>query len=152
MIDEHPRHTTVDAVLAEAQAAIPRFTPSEARAALATGAVLVDIRPLEQRERDGLVPGAAIVDRNVLEWRLDPGSEWRIPELARRDVPVILICNEGYQTSLAALPLRRFGVDAGDVIGGVQAWIEAGLPLLSASPTSGPTADRGAPRSARSGR
>jgi rhodanese-related sulfurtransferase len=129
VIDSEVRHPTIEAVLAEAQAAIPRFTPREARAAVAAGAVLVDIRPLEQRRRDGLVPGAATVDRNVLEWRLDPASDWRIPELARRDVPVILVCNEGYQTSLAALTLRRLGVDAGDVIGGVQAWKEEGLPL-----------------------
>jgi rhodanese-related sulfurtransferase len=127
--DPRVRHPTVEEILAEAQAAIPRFTPTETRAAVAAGAVLIDIRPLEQRQRDGLVPGAAVVERNVLEWRLDPASEWRVPALARRDVPVILICNEGYQTSLAALTLRRFGLDAGDVIGGVQAWKEEGLPL-----------------------
>ncbi len=121
--------TTVEAALAEARAAIPRFTPAEARAAAADGAILVDIRPLEQRRRDGLVPGATVVDRNVLEWRLDPDGEHREPELARRDVPVILICNEGYQTSLAAVAIRRFDVNAGDVIGGVQGWIEEGLPL-----------------------
>jgi rhodanese-related sulfurtransferase len=118
----HPSRTTIDEVLAEAQAAIPRFTPREAVAAAERGALLVDIRPVEQRVRDGLVPGAAIVQRNVLEWRLDPGSEWRDPRLAHRDRPVILICDEGYQSSLAAAALRRFGVDAGDVIGGVQAW------------------------------
>jgi rhodanese-related sulfurtransferase len=122
-------HPSIEDVLAEAQAAIPRYTPSQARDAAADGAILVDVRPLEQRRRDGLVPGAAVVDRNVLEWRLDPASRWRIPELARRDVPVILICDEGYQTSLAAVVLRRLGVDAGDVIGGVQGWIEAGLPV-----------------------
>jgi rhodanese-related sulfurtransferase len=122
-------HPSIEELLAEVQAAIPRYTPAAARAAVAEGAVLVDIRPLEQRERDGLVPGAAIVDRNVLEWRLDPASAWRVPDLARRDVPVILICNEGYQSSLAAQTLRRLGVDAGDVIGGAQRWREEGLPL-----------------------
>ncbi len=132
MSDPQVRHPTVEEVLAEAQAVIPRFTPAEARDAVAAGAILVDIRPLEQRLRDGLVPGATVVERNVLEWRLDPASEWRVPNLARRDVPVILICNEGYQTSLAALTLRRLGVDAGDVVGGVQAWKEAGLPLSPA--------------------
>jgi rhodanese-related sulfurtransferase len=106
-------HPSIEDVLAEAQAAIPRYTPSQARDAAADGAILVDVRPLEQRRRDGL----------------DPASRWRIPELARRDVPVILICDEGYQTSLAAVVLRRLGVDAGDVIGGVQGWIEAGLPV-----------------------
>lgn len=134
MNNRHLRDSTVEELLAEAQAAIPRFTPAEARAAVADGAILVDIRPLEQRLRDGLVPGATVVERNVLEWRLDPASEWRIPALARRDVPVILICNEGYQTSLAALTLRRFGVDAGDVIGGVQAWKEEGLPVARRDP------------------
>lgn len=123
------RTTTIDEVLADARAAIPRFTPEEAVAAVERGAILVDIRPVEQRRRDGLVPGAAVVQRNVLEWRLDPGSEWRDPRLAHRDRPVIVICDEGYQSSLAAAGLRRFGVDAGDVIGGVQAWKEAGRPL-----------------------
>jgi rhodanese-related sulfurtransferase len=122
-------HTTVDDALAAARAAIPRLTPAEAQAAVARGAILVDIRPEEQRRRNGLVPGAVVVDRNVLEWRLDPSSEHRDPRLARRDKPVILICNEGYQTSLAAAAMRRFGLDAGDVIGGVQGWKEAGLAL-----------------------
>jgi rhodanese-related sulfurtransferase len=126
-------HPTIEDLLAEVQATIPRFTPREARAAAEEGAILVDIRPIEQRERDGLVPGAAVVDRNVLEWRLDPASEWRIPDLARRDVPVILICNEGYQSSLAAQTLRRLGLDAGDVVGGVQSWKLEALPLSTRS-------------------
>ncbi|HVX32713.1 MAG TPA: rhodanese-like domain-containing protein [Solirubrobacterales bacterium] len=157
MSDPHGLHPTIEELLAEAQAAIRRFGPADARAAVAAGAVLVDIRPVEQRERDGLVPGAAIVDRNVLEWRLDPASPWRVPHLARRDVPVILICNEGYQSSLAAHTLRRLGLDAGDVVGGVQAWREDGLPLarggdpqaespggtsMSARPKRGPRAGR----------
>jgi rhodanese-related sulfurtransferase len=130
--------TTIDDLLAEAQGSIPRFTPREAAAAAVDGAILVDIRPVEQRRRDGSVPGATVVQRNVLEWRLDPGSEWRDPRLTRRDVAVILICDEGYQSSLAAATLRRFGVDAGDVIGGAQGWIEEGLalePLRTASPS-----------------
>ena len=122
---------TIDELLAEAQAAIPRFTPGEAEAAAAHGAILVDIRPIEQRFRDGLVPGAIVVSRNVLEWRLDPSSTYRDPRLARRDTPVILICDEGYQSSLAAATLRRLGVDAGDVVGGVQAWKADGLELRS---------------------
>jgi rhodanese-related sulfurtransferase len=121
--------TNVEELLAEARASIRRFAPREARAAAAEGAILVDIRPVEQRRRDGSVPGAVVVQRNVLEWRLDPESEWRDPRLARRDVPVILICDEGCQTILAAATVRRFGIDAGDVIGGVQGWIEAGLEL-----------------------
>jgi rhodanese-related sulfurtransferase len=120
---------TIDELLAEAQAAIPRFTPAEAQAAAARGAILVDIRPIEQRFRDGMVPEAILVARNVLEWRLDPSSPYRDPRLSHRDRPVILICDEGYQSSLAALTLRRFGVDAGDVIGGVQQWKAEGLDL-----------------------
>ncbi|HET9163426.1 MAG TPA: rhodanese-like domain-containing protein [Solirubrobacterales bacterium] len=120
---------TIDQVLAAARAEIERLTPREALDATGQGAVLVDMRPVEQRRRDGLVPGARVVDRNVLEWRLDPASEHRIPDLARRDHQVILICDEGYQSSLAAATLCRFGLDAADVIGGVQLWREEGLPL-----------------------
>jgi rhodanese-related sulfurtransferase len=120
---------TIDQVLAAARAEIERLTPRETVTAIGDGAVLVDIRPSEQRRRDGLVPGARTIDRNVLEWRLDPASEYRIPDLARRERQVILICDEGYQSSLAAATLRRFGLDAADVIGGVQLWREEGLPL-----------------------
>jgi len=121
--------TTVEELLAEAQAEIDRLSPAEAREAAQNGALLIDIRPLEQRQRDGLVPGATIVERNVLEWRLDPDGEHRNPELARRDRRILLICDEGYQSSLAAATLRRFGLDSCDVIGGVQEWMAAGLPL-----------------------
>jgi rhodanese-related sulfurtransferase len=120
---------TIDQVLAEARAEIERLTPAETVAAMRRGAIVVDIRPSEQRRQDGLVPGARVVDRNVLEWRLDPRSEWRLPALARRDRLVILVCNEGYQSTLAAATLRRFGLDAADVIGGVQLWRAEGLPL-----------------------
>jgi rhodanese-related sulfurtransferase len=128
--------TTVEELLAEARAGIDRLSPAEAREAAWDGALLIDIRPLEQRQRDGLVPGAAVVDRNVLEWRLDPDGEHRNPDLARRDRRIILICDEGYQSSLAAVTLRRFGLDSCDVIGGVQDWMAAGLPL---EPTSAPS-------------
>lgn len=96
---------------------------------MAAGALIVDIRPSEQRERDGEVPGAHVIPRNVLEWRLDPACEHRDDKLARTDGAVIVVCDEGYQSSLAAATLRRFGVDATDVIGGVQAWREEGLPM-----------------------
>jgi rhodanese-related sulfurtransferase len=119
----------VEGLLAEARVEIGRLTPGEALAALRRGVALVDMRPSEQRRRDGLVPGARVIERNVLEWRLDPGSEYRVPHLARRDRRVVLICNEGYQSSLAAATLRRFGLDVADVIGGVQLWREEGLPL-----------------------
>lgn len=129
---------TIEAVLLAARAGIERLTPGEALAAMRRGAVLVDIRPGEQRGRDGLVPGAWVVDRNVLEWRLDPAGEYRIPALARRDHQVILICDEGYQSSLAAATLARLGLDAGDVIGGVQLWRAEGLPLDPAQPERPP--------------
>ncbi|HET8566656.1 MAG TPA: rhodanese-like domain-containing protein [Solirubrobacterales bacterium] len=125
--------TTVEDLLAEAQADLDRLTPAEAHAAVRQGDLLIDIRPLEQRRRDGLVPGAAVVARNVLEWRLDPTGAHRNPDLARLDRRVILICDEGYQSSLAATTLLRFGLDATDVIGGVQDWKAAGLPLEPAT-------------------
>jgi rhodanese-related sulfurtransferase len=121
--------TTVEEMLAEAQGQIDRLSAAEAHAAAKEGDLLIDIRPVEQRQRDGLVPSAAIVDRNVLEWRLDPDGEHRNPALARRDRRIILICDEGYQSVLAAATLRRFGLDACDVIDGVQGWMAAGLPL-----------------------
>ena len=93
-------------------------------------ALLVDIRSEEQRRRDGDLPGAHVVPRNVLEWRLDPACEYRDPELTRAGRKVIVVCDEGYQSSLAAATLRRFGLDATDVIGGVQAWREESLPLV----------------------
>jgi rhodanese-related sulfurtransferase len=120
---------TVDQLLASARGEIDRLTPAEAYAATRNGAVLVDIRPTEQRDRDGQVPGARVISRNVLEWRLDPQSEHRDPEVAQRGRRVIVICDEGYQSSLAAATLRRFGVDAADVIGGVQSWRNARLRL-----------------------
>lgn len=115
-------HETVDDVLAEARSGLRRLEPAEARDAVRAGAVLVDIRSDRQRERDGEIPGAVAIPRNVLEWRCDPASEHRDGSLARRDRRVILICDEGYQSSLAAATLRRFGLDATDVIGGYQAW------------------------------
>lgn len=137
---------TIDRVLAAARAEIERLTPAETLVAMRGGAVLVDIRPSEQRRRDGLVPGARVIDRNVLEWRLDPASEYRVPALARRDRQLILICDEGYQSSLAAATLRRFGLAAADVIGGVQLWRAEGLRLDPAQPA------RPAPASATSRR
>jgi rhodanese-related sulfurtransferase len=102
-------------------------TPADADRAVAAGAVLVDIRSDSQRAADGLVPGARHIPRNVLEWRLDPASEHRDGDCTRPGLRIILICDEGYQSSLAAATLRRFGVDATDVEGGFQAWREGGL-------------------------
>lgn len=121
---------SIDVVLEGARARLRRLTPSEALAAQAQGALLVDIRPVEQRARDGLVPGALIIDRNVLEWRLDPASDARIAEADSHDRHVVLLCNEGYATSLAAATLQDLGLwRATDVIGGFQAWRAEGLPV-----------------------
>src|SRR5690242_14810596 len=126
----------IDRLLAEAQAAIDRYTPAEAIAAAELGVPLIDIRPLEQRRRDGAVPGATAIDRNVLEWRLDPACEYRIPRLAQPGGEVILVCDEGFQSSLAAATLCGFGLRAGDVIGGAQEWLRQGLPLQPISSAS----------------
>jgi len=120
---------TIDQVLELARSNIDRLTPVQAHTAQSAGAVIVDIRPLEQRRRDGSIPGALVVDRNVLEWRLAPTSKWRLAEVADRRV--ILVCNQGYQSSLAAYAVRRLGVPRiADVIGGFEAWLAAALPII----------------------
>ena len=124
---------SIDELLAEARSGLTRLRPEAAFAALTDGAVLVDIRPLEQRIDEGEVPGAIIIGRNVLEWRLDPRSEARIPPLARDDTQIIVMCSEGYASTLAAATLRRIGLrEATDLDGGFQAWKAAGLPTRPA--------------------
>jgi rhodanese-related sulfurtransferase len=133
------RPATVDELLSEARRELERLLPRDAFEATRHGAILVDVRSDSQRAADGTIPTASFVSRNVLEWRLDPSSEHRDPELARHDRQVILICNEGYQSSLAAASVRRLGIDATDVIGGFQAWQAADLPVTrhgSQSPAS----------------
>jgi rhodanese-related sulfurtransferase/predicted metal-dependent enzyme (double-stranded beta helix superfamily) len=123
----------IDELLAEARSGLTRLRPEAAFAAMTDGAVLVDIRPLEQRIVDGEVPGAIIIGRNVLEWRLDPASEARIPALARPDVRAVVMCSQGYASSLAATSLRRLGLaEVTDLDGGFQAWQAAGLPTRPA--------------------
>ena len=120
---------TVDDLLAEARSRIARVTPHEAAARIAAGAYLVDIRPAAQRAREGEVPGSLIIERNVLEWRFDPASDARLPEATGYDVDVIILCSEGYTSSLAADALRSLGLHrATDVVGGFSAWAAAGLP------------------------
>ena len=120
---------TVDDLLAEARSRIARVTPREAAARIAAGAYLVDIRPAAQRAREGEVPGSLIIERNVLEWRFDPASDARLPEATGYDVDVIILCSEGYTSSLAADALRSLGLHrATDVVGGFHAWVAAGLP------------------------
>jgi rhodanese-related sulfurtransferase len=127
--DELSDALSVDELLAEARAELTRLTPEQARAAHEEGAVIVDIRPIEQREVDGEIPGAHVIPRNVLEWRLDPNSDYRDANVARTDRQVIVTCDAGYQSSLAAATLRRLGLDATDLVGGFQAWRDAGLPV-----------------------
>ena len=120
---------SINELLEEARARLQRMTPEEAQQASGAGALLVDMRPIEQRARDGEIAGALIIDRNVLEWRLDPQSAHRIPEVESYDDAVILFCNEGYASSLAAATLQQLGLHrATDMIGGFQAWRAAGLP------------------------
>ena len=119
-----------DELLARARARLDRVAPHEALAAQRAGALLVDTRPHEQRAADGHIPGAVVIDRNVLEWRFDPTGDHRCPEAGDADQHVIVVCNEGYSSSLAAASLHDLGLrNATDVIGGFQAWRAAGLPV-----------------------
>jgi rhodanese-related sulfurtransferase len=122
--------TTTEQLLSEARERLERVSPEQAQAAAQAGALLIDIRSEVQRERDGVIPGSRFIARNVLEWRCDPVSPWHDPVVTDGHARLIVICNEGYQSSLAAATLQRLGlVDATDVIGGFQAWKAAGLPI-----------------------
>jgi rhodanese-related sulfurtransferase len=115
-------------LLAAARSGLVRLDPQAARSAREDGGLLVDIRPAHQRAEEGEVPGALVVERNVLEWRFDPRSDARLPE-ASYDLHVIILCSEGYTSSLAAHALQQLGIRrATDVVGGFQAWSRAGLP------------------------
>jgi rhodanese-related sulfurtransferase len=118
----------IDEKVAEARRGWDRVTPADAHRAHLAGALLVDTRTPAQREVQGDLPGALVIDRTVLEWRLDPTSEFRIPE-AVPDMRVIVVCRHGYSSSLAARSLRDLGIAATDVIGGAEAWSAAGLPV-----------------------
>jgi len=120
----------IERVLAAARARLERVSPAEAAQLMAEGGLLVDTRPLAQRRQDGLVPGAIVIDRNVLEWRLDPVSEHRVPEVTRYDQVIVVMCSEGYSSSLAAAVLQDVGlVRATDLEGGFRAWAASGLPV-----------------------
>lgn len=119
--------------LARARAGLGRLTAAEARAAQLAGALLIDTRTTEQRAETGNLPGAICIDRTVLEWRLEPGGAHAIPEATGPEQLVIVLCRQGYSSSLAAASLRSIGLRrATDMIGGVEAWIAAGLPLTDA--------------------
>lgn len=121
--------TTIDELLQQAREEIRRLTPQEAAAAQAGGAVIVDTRDSADRAAEGVIPGSVLVTRNTLEWRADPSSEAPDPRLADLEADLIVVCNDGYSSSLAADNLRRLGhASAADLIGGYRAWAAAGLP------------------------
>jgi rhodanese-related sulfurtransferase len=131
---EYARHPgrSIDEILHEARRGLQRVGPAEACEAVGSGALLVDIRPEAQRAREGSVPGALLVERNVLEWRFDPRSAARLPEATGYDIQVIIMCSEGYTSSLAAAALQDIGLaNATDVAGGFHAWAQSGLPVTA---------------------
>ena len=123
----------IDELLERVREGYGRIGPDEAYDAARVGdALLIDIRYAALRERDGLIPGALVVERNELEWRLDPQGSHRVPEATGHDLRVVVICNEGYASSLAAASLHQLGLHrATDLVGGFQAWRAAGLPVAS---------------------
>jgi rhodanese-related sulfurtransferase len=119
---------SISEILIAARARLARLTPEEAFGEFCAGATLIDIRPAGQRASAGEIPGSVIVERNHLEWRFDPASDARLPWVTGYDLRLIVICAEGYTSSLAATALRDLGLDATDVTGGYAAWEAAGLP------------------------
>lgn len=134
-----PHHGPVgiDELLERVRAGYRRVEAREAYETARTGdALLVDIRYAALRERDGLIPGAVVVERNELEWRLDPRGSHRLPEATSHDLRIVLICNEGYASTLAAASLHQLGLNrATDLVGGFQSWRSAGLPVTPVTPT-----------------
>jgi rhodanese-related sulfurtransferase len=125
-----PGARPISEVLEQARSRLDRMEPGQAWAAMQVGALLVDIRPQAQRGAEGQVPGALVIERNVLEWRLDPASDARLPEAGSYDLRVIVMCSAGYTSSLAAASLQDLGLYAAtDLAGGFQAWARDGLPV-----------------------
>lgn len=115
--------SAIDGLLASARADLNRVEPRDLSIEVAAGALVVDVRPLDQRQRDGELPGAVVIDRNVLEWRLDPSSPHHIAEITDAARRIVIVCNEGYSSSLAAATLQHLGLyRATDLVGGYQAW------------------------------
>jgi len=117
--------SAIDGLLARARSILDRVEPQQLADEMIAGALIVDVRPADQRQRDGQLPGAIVIDRNLLEWRLDPSSPHRRADIDLDvDTRVILVCNEGYSSSLAAATLRELGLKrATDLVGGYQAWL-----------------------------
>lgn len=115
--------SAIERLLAESRRTLDRVDPADLAAVQAAGALVVDTRPVEQRDRDGELPGAVVIDRNVLEWRLDPTSPHRLPGADDAQRRIVVVCNEGYSSSLAARTLQDLGLPhATDLVGGFQAW------------------------------
>jgi rhodanese-related sulfurtransferase len=132
-VSRPPGALTIDEVLAAARSRLTRLSPAQAADARQAGAILVDIRPQAQRAAEGEIPGATIVERNVLEWRFDPSCAARLP-VADYELQVIVFCSEGYTSSLAAAALLDLGIRrATDLDGGFRAWQDAGLPVTAAT-------------------
>lgn len=130
-----PLRRSIDEILVDSRARLRRLSPREAAEARERQALLVDIRPAAQRRDEGEIPGALIIERNVLEWRLDPASEARIPEADGYGREVVVFCSEGYTSSLAAASLQDLGLaHATDIDGGYWGWVAAGLPTVSSAP------------------
>ena len=129
---------TIDAFLEEARSLLPqRPSPAQVQKEMDGGAIVIDIRGDEQQRRDGLIVGALVIRRNVLEWRCDPMSEWRDPRICNHGQRLIVFCDEGYQSSLAAANLQLLGMrNATDMAGGFQQWRKEGLPVRAYDPTS----------------
>jgi rhodanese-related sulfurtransferase len=116
---------SVDDLVERARRRITRVGPHELEGLVAEGGLIIDIRPAEQRRREGAMPGAAVVERNVLEWRLDPKSDHRLADVRDLHQPVVVVCSAGYASSLAAASLTDLGFEhAADLVGGYQAWSE----------------------------
>jgi rhodanese-related sulfurtransferase len=121
---------TVDHLLSQARSRIRRLSPEDTAEAMSRGAVVVDIRPVAQRRWEGEVPRAIVIERNVLEWRLDPASLHHLAGVTSHDQEIVVVCSEGYASSLVAATLVEMGfASAGDLHGGFQAWSAAGLPV-----------------------
>ncbi|MFD9305694.1 rhodanese-like domain-containing protein [Streptomyces sp. NPDC060048] len=122
----------IDALVERLRATYTRVEPGQAHREFLAGALLVDIRYQALRERDGLIPGALVIERNELEWRLDPEGSHRLPQATDHDVRIVVICNEGYASTLAAASLHALSLaNATDLTGGFQAWRAAGLPVTA---------------------
>lgn len=126
------RFSGIAEMLTDARSRLKRLSPQRAAAAVEAGALLVDIRPAAQRAAEGEIPGALVIERNVLEWRLDPTSDVAIPEATDHDRMIVVFCQESYTSSLAAASLQQLGLRrATDLEGGFAAWSAAGLPTQS---------------------